>query len=473
VVIQSKQLILTQAHGRSKTFNRLLTDATNQVRYEYDTTVAISFTVDEALSVMAEWGRENSDLELAQKVSSQLEDEFKQNEKILLKNDEAVALRLAIEETRRIKALAREKEIKEQRDVEYAKAILEADEKEVHQMAKLMEADQKEALRLMALMEADDKEANLRARELFEADQKEAQRLARELNGTNTEVDGAKCIDDKDTDALDPYNESKSIYIGANDGYCSESKDDYCDETDYKAGSCYEDEEDIIQQAIAQVFQLESDSTIALEEQESLNAETKREQQRRLSKDYRLSRRLAVQTEREAHRLAKYQQLQRSFERSQRDEQSVRQQWLTAEAEVESVCESVCITIFLPNLIDVVVKASSSGRKVRMFAKRLVIDDDAENTVDNSTFRAEFRLQCEGLRITDSQLSHDYSSESGLLHVYIEGVLLDCDDDESGAKATECEEKASSKCERLQQKARSGAMDRITDGFLRIFNAVK
>ena len=58
---------------------------------------------------MAEWGRENSDLELAQKVSSQLEDEFKQSEKILLKNDEAVALRLAIEETRRIKALAREK----------------------------------------------------------------------------------------------------------------------------------------------------------------------------------------------------------------------------------------------------------------------------------------------------------------------------------------------------------------------------
>jgi len=53
----------------------------------------------------------------------------------------------------------------------------------------------------------------------------------------------------------------------------------------------------------------------------------------------------------------------------------VRQLWLTAEAKVESVCESVCITILLPNLIDLVVKASSSGRTVRMFAKRLVIDD--------------------------------------------------------------------------------------------------
>jgi len=57
-----------------------------------------------------------------------------------------------------------------------------------------------------------------------------------------------------------------------------------------------------------------------------------------------------------------------------------------------------------------------------MFAKRLVIDD-------------EFRLQCEGLKITDTQLSHDYSSESGLLHVYIEGVLLESDDVDDGAKA--------------------------------------
>lgn len=31
----------------------------------------------------------------------------------------------------------------------------------------------------------------------------------------------------------------------------------------------------------------------------------------------------------------------------------------------------------------------------------------------------------ENVKMDTSQVSHDYSSDSGLLHIYIEGVLLD------------------------------------------------
>ena len=63
---------------------------------------------------------------------------------------------------------------------------------------------------------------------------------------------------------------------------------------------------------------------------------------------------------------------------------------------------------------------------VRIESNRLV-DKKNDKLADsyNSQFVADFNIQGRDVHLSDCDLSYDYSSEVGLLHVYVENVSLD------------------------------------------------
>jgi len=408
-------------------FGRLLKDATNQIRTEYDTQVAIDFTVNEALGVMQEWARENEDKDVAAKLAKQLEEEEQKAIKDELAKGEAAALRVAIDETRRIKAEAKDRENREKTDAEFAKSIYEAEEKDVKQSEQLLEDDAK---------------------------------LARQMSDDESKWES------KSDYAEEKGTTSPSSSVGDSKAFRHDSKYDE-----------KEDEEAFLRAASAKFDQLDADMEVAAHEQRLLDRERMDRERTQQTKDYLLSRRLAVKTEREAHKQRKFKDMQRTFERCQRGDEAVANLWEACEAEVDDVCDAVCITLLLPNILDLKVKVVKNGRKVSIDAKRFVQDGDRFASPENSSYVAEFKIQGKNVQISDTSVSHDYTSDSGLLHIYIEGVSLEANEatsnergeynaDAMGASSKEGSAKSSNSGTSAKMIAQA-----VKSGFMRVFGA--
>lgn len=141
--------------------------------------------------------------------------------------------------------------------------------------------------------------------------------------------------------------------------------------------------------------------------------------------DEELSRRIEASEVRTAFQAKKLREVQACFDKCQRSEQAVANLWRMAEAEVEDLRGSVALTLLLPNIQKLVVTLLKNGKTLRIQAVRLVMDKRVEVTPINSSFIAEFQLEGGDLRISPKDVHHTYSSESGLLHVYIDDVNLD------------------------------------------------
>lgn len=385
-----------------------MTDATNQIRSDYDTQVAIDMTVNDAVEVMNDWVRENEDKEIAKNLAQSLEAEEKKKLQDDVARGEAAALRVAIDETRRVKAEAKERETREQRDVEYAKAIYDAEEKDVKQSQQREEEDAKFA------------------RQLYDA------------------------AEEKSCDS--PAAESKRDF----------KRDDKLDDK-----HADEDDEEFVRTMSAKFQALDADEELARREQLALDRARAEEEVSQQTKDFNLSRRLAVKTEREAHKQRKFKEMQQCFERCQRGKEAVATLWEHCEAEVEDVCDAVCITLLLPNLLDLKVRVVKNGRKVSIDAKRFVSENDRFSTPENSGYLAEFKVQGRNVQISDHSVSHDYSSDSGLLHIYIEGVSLQ-DNQASAAESSEYTETAAAGSSGKASSAKMIAAA-VRSGFLRVF----
>lgn len=388
-------------------------DATNQIRSEYDTQVAIDMTVNDALGVMNQWAQENADKEAAEKLAKQLEREDKESIKNELAKGEAAALKAAIDETRRIKAEAKEREMREQRDIEYARSLHDAEEKDAKMSQKILDEDAKFA------------------RQLLESESK---------RDDDCFASEEKCCDSP----VAPDAKRDAKY---------DQKDDF-------------DDEDFVREVNAKFEQLSADEQVALREQQALQRAQYEEDCKQQSKDYLLSRRLAIKTEREAHKLRKFREMQQSFERCQRGKEAVAHLWENCDADVEDVCDAVCITLLLPNIIDLKVKVVKSGRKVSIDAKRLVDDTDRFATAENTSYLAEFKVQGKNVQISDTSVSHDYSSDSGLLHIYIEGVSLQNNEASSCESAEYADQKANAGSSKASMIAKA-----IKSGFMRVFGS--
>jgi len=110
-------------------------------------------------------------------------------------------------------------------------------------------------------------------------------------------------------------------------------------------------------------------------------------------------------------------------------------QWEEAEAEVEDVAGGLCLTLVLPYLRDVRLKAARNNT-VDLEAFRIVGKEENDKglaTEDNSQYCAEFVIDGRNVNICNNDLSFEYSSESGLLHVYIESVHLDTPTDSASS----------------------------------------
>jgi hypothetical protein len=155
-------------------------------------------------------------------------------------------------------------------------------------------------------------------------------------------------------------------------------------------------------------------------------------------------------------------------------EELIAEQWEQAAAQVEDVCDGICITLLLPNIIKVKVSATgSTGRKVLIDATRMATDT-ALASPDNTQYLAEFKIDGANVRLTDDDVSFDYSSETGLLHIYVESVSLDGGEESNSSGS---EEKGSDKRDGKSRfdvgsNVSAKVVDAMRSGFSRVFGSV-
>eukprot|EP01034_Spumella_vulgaris_P036568 gene36568-45099_t len=330
---------------------------------------------------------------------------------------ESEALRVAVQERRRMKDDAEAKVSLSKRDEELAKKMTAEDEEEIENHRRRLEEDE---------------------------------RFARDVD--------EKATPQKKSEREETRAESKAEEKQSHDDKHLEEKEDKNAESPAE-----------IQ---ARQAQIQRDFDVARIEQQEADTAHKTSKFNQERRDYALSRKLAVKAERAEHRRLKRLEVLAAIT-SFPTEALIAEQWEQAAAQVEDVCDGICITLLLPNIIRVKVSVTgNSGRKVLIDAVRMTHDDTA--TPDNSQYIAEFKIDGANVKLTDEDMSFDYSSETGLLHIYVESVSLDGGDEGEGA----AEEKSSGSAKSAAKtnsrfdvgsNVSAKVVDAMRSGFSRVF----
>mmetsp|Transcript_28963 Transcript_28963/g.29308 ORF Transcript_28963/g.29308 Transcript_28963/m.29308 type:complete len:432 (+) Transcript_28963:48-1343(+) len=365
-------------NGGGGMFGRLLSEATDEIRSSLDESAAVKLALAEARELSESWRNEEKDYQFANILARDIEDEIADQ----MREDETLgemeAIRIAIEERRC--ALYEENYLREQEenDIEYASRLAqeEADEKEYLERACVKDSELAEQMHKQLHDE-------YLAEEIHKSEVKqEMDRRSRQLQVEEEDFKIAKV-----------------------------QHDNFEKEQDHK----------LQQDSKLQEFDFETASKLQREEDRSRH-ETKRERER---KDEKAARHLMRQMSREEHRNRKKKQVVASLsESSFTDLAAIGELWGTAEAEIEDVEGGICITVLLPHLLNMSVCISPcSLNKIEVEARRFVIPSDSNATPDNSCYTAEFII--DGIKqLSEKNLSYEYSSESGMLHVYLDNISL-------------------------------------------------
>lgn len=366
----------TSASSRSSgLFNRLLTEANNEIRHDDDSKFAKMTQLEESNALAARWRQEERDRLVATEISERLSAESKLQIEHDIKNGEKEALRVAIEERRRIQNAEREKLLREQRDAEYAKQIISEEIEGEKMFKQACEEDPIIAVKVQDILRDEVLAEEIALKE--EQMEFQIQQYQRQLEEKDQEI----------------ARELQSIL----------------------------DQES----AIIRKKQTEEDFECARREQVAWETSNEVDKIKIQNDDEKASIKIAIQTMRENHRHRKKLLHQASEKALVIDEEQIAEQWLNAEADVEDVANGICITLFLPNLLDLKVKCVSKT-KIEIDASRSVSHKNKSSaTAENSTYSAEFLIEGPKVRITNEALSWIYESETGLLHVYIDAVHLD------------------------------------------------
>lgn len=330
---------------------------------------------EEAAEIACEWVREACDARFAKKMQARLEIEEKEERDKCVIAGEKEALKAAMEERRAVKAKAEAKKRIEQEDAAMAKKSILDD---IDASIKLTEAcakDDEAAKNLHALLQ----------------DEVYAEEVAMQ--------------------------ESKK-YEAMKEAQIAQAKED-----ESRARSIQRDL-DIRAHNEAKVREAR-DVALAMSEQQKIIMKEQAMMKHQEKADYHLARNMHVKSEREAHRSRKAEAVERSS-KTFRTAGEVRKQWMDAAATIEDVARGICITIQLPFMRDLKVRVGSQ-QNVEIEARRLLASDEpfGESEDDGSCYVAEFLIDGAKTRITDECMSYEYSSVSGLLHVYIDNVHLD------------------------------------------------
>lgn len=151
----------------------------------------------------------------------------------------------------------------------------------------------------------------------------------------------------------------------------------------------------------------------------------KSEQERQESEDSKISHALTVQTMRAEHRRIQFKKMIGGAKESA----TVADMWRECDPEIDDVMNGICISMLLPNIKNLEVKINKK-KIVTVEAIRQIQAGDRESSAADSTFDIDFEVDGDPVVITQKELSYEYASESGMLHVYIENVHLEEDDNE-------------------------------------------
>lgn len=416
----------------SSGFGRLLKDATNQIRVEDDSKLAEKIQIDIACDVVADWIREDSDLAVAKQLQEEAEKqdaEEAQRRKKILEQDEAAAMKVAIEERKGLKSRAEEKASIAKKDALLAEKLRREDEELYRQQ---LEADAKFA---QQLNEADEKEIHSqRSATAGPSDCKSINPtiLMRE-DSDNKEL---KYLDEKDMDEKSSspaalkdmmiYAESESKSTSHRGEEKASSNNSNHSNHRCRKPSLGEMREDIHMLSRAEYIKFKSQQVLSKSD--------------------------AFPTE-----------------------QLLANQWEEAVVEIEDVRDGMCISIVLPNLRTLNVNSLSNGQKIWIEAERMINSAGFANssagvrvTEANSQYNAEFKLNGKNICITDSDIKYEYSSETGLLFIFVAKVYLDdstCDKNHSSSPP----KPTNTKQQQSAIGARGGIVGSIKNGFARVF----
>lgn len=414
---------------RKSTFGALLSSATNEMKQsqeEYDEKIAAKSLLDDASAMTEGWIQETTDRQLAKSMAERLEIEEAEKKRELVKEGEKAALRAAMEERARIRNAAQAKADCEVRDREFARKVILSDIDAECEAKAACEKDEYFAKEVNAKLE-DEAYAEKLMRE--EQDRFELERLQNML-------------------ADEKYAEEAERALQA-----QEAKD-----------------RDMLARKDAELARI----------QQSLDDEDVEKRKEALNKtDSRAARAMQVELLREEHRRVKRRQLltkqaeatrhskcNAAVNFSEGDEdciakagqlnagniESVATQWEELEADIEDVPDGICILLVLPFLKEIMVRALDH-KTVEIEARRETYkgkeaNNKVYNTVDNTTYSADFIIEGEGVTLTDAQLSYYYEEETGMVFVYVDSVCLT----------------------RAQEGVKQGVVDRLKHTFKRLFS---
>jgi hypothetical protein len=188
-----------------------------------------------------------------------------------------------------------------------------------------------------------------------------------------------------------------------------------------------------------------------------------------------LTKKLLTQSAREAYEHALSQKILSSHDTTHLS--AIASQWNDCAVEISNVHSGLCLSLLLPHLKSLKIKFHSkskgmlSGKRgpmVSIEASRMILPDDKTATRENSFYSAEFELQGVGVELSEEDMSYRYSSETGLLHIYLEQVEIVPSSSASSSGAERGEEKDSSSRGRGRQEREGYWFTK--ESFMRIFN---
>jgi hypothetical protein len=367
-------------------FGRLLADVTNEQSKETemdDVKFAVETQAEEAMGMANEWIREEADAKVAADLSEKLKYEDKMANDRDINAGQSEALKVAIEERRRIQAEAEDKKQMECKDREMAKKVIIDEAEEEHAFKELLSKDDEAAMRLHNELQDE-----LLAEELMKREEAEYLQMQKKK----------QALIDKDAELA-----QKELLKEQEEFNAKEKKR----------------QELVLQQAM-------KDFEVARKAQRELDMAASEAKMIQEKQDAQYALKTTIQAARDAHRRSKRLALIQS-PKVFNTISKVSQQWLDADAEVEDVAGGLCLTLLLPYLRDIKVTALDRKR-VDLEAYRIVGSEEQKAnlaTVDNSQYSAEFVIDGRNVNITNKDVSFEYSSESGLLFVYVENVHLD------------------------------------------------
>lgn len=324
------------------------------------------------------------DFKLAQDIhetEQSMAKEFENMKKMDEKENESTALQIAIQERKFMAIRAEAKRAMEAKDAEVARMTVLDDIENDYKLSKACEGDEEYALRVKKEIEDELLAAELAERENreYESYRKRQQELA------DQDFELARLEQDKISRELDEEYSSRTA----------------------------------------------SDFDIAREIQTNLTSHHVSNKEAQERDDKKLALKLVTKSAREAHEEQKKANVLATADLCSIS--AIAAQWEDATADIKNVEGGLCITILLPHLKDLKVNMKKN-HIVDIEAKRMILSGDKTATKCNSLYSAEFEIKGKKLNLTTDDMNYTYSSESGLLHIYVENIHLDDDDDAADSK---------------------------------------